>query len=54
MLPDNYMEERLTQFLILIKYGGFSRESLRAMPIWERSFYLKKLQDFYKPTEENA
>lgn len=38
----------MEELLLLVKYGGFTREDVRGMPIIERKFYLEKLIEYRK------
>lgn len=44
--PVGYEENMYEEKLILVKYGGFTGEDVRNMPIYERRFHLKKISEY--------
>jgi len=51
-LPADYVKVYLEELLLLVKYGNFTREDIRGMPILERKFFLQKLIEYKKIGEK--
>lgn len=45
VVPENYTEIYFMELLMLVKHGGFTRQDVRNMPIFERKYYLKILNE---------
>lgn len=50
-LPAGYEEKMYEEKLVLVKYGGFTGEDVRNMPIFERRFHLRKLAEYLAPKD---
>ena len=44
----------LDERMLLVKNGGFSRQDIMQMPIWERRYYVDRLIEMNKKLEEQS